>query len=137
MKAAKEAPKAATARHKHEATAAQTAAKAAHTTGTDKHLGRSEAARGNVWANPMKIEDQMVGPEGVRPEGREPKPRKSGAQRVGGFNFRVDISFSWRLLVEFRLCLKCWGPPKCTLGVLGVIVCEPRRPGLVEDMIMK
>ena len=33
----------------------------------------------------------------------------------------------WRLLMELRWCLKCWGPQKCTFGVL----CEPRRPGLV------
>ena len=54
-------------------------------------------------------------------------PRRWGPQRS-------LCALSGRLLVEFRWCLKCWGPPKCTFGVLWVTVCEPRLPGLVGPL---
>ena len=69
------------------------------------------------------------GPNGEGPEGWGPKISRFFSSSRLKLHSLCSLSlgvFSWNLW-----CLKSWGPPKCTFGVLWVIVCEPRRPGLV------
>ena len=56
-----------------------------------------------------------------RPEGGGPE----GPERRGPDGLFVLSLASFR---GISVVLKCWGPPKCTFGVLWVIVCEPLRP---------
>ena len=87
-----------------------------------------------------RVGARRVGPrEGWGPEGwgfEQQQQRRVGAQNFALFfpcpaaKF-VLFSLSGGLLVEFWWCLKRRGAQMCTFGVLGAVVCEPRRPGLV------
>ena len=97
----------------------------------------------NTTKIPQEKERKWEG-EGKKGEilgGPAERPQRlvSRKRRVGGPKFRAffppsllkfhSLCSIWASFVEFRWCLKCRGPPKCTFGVLGLSCEAPAASG--------